>query len=129
MFTDFLTEAEAIAVESALLTSKDKFSTRLAIYALRCLKQISQSTGRAIAQIDAEEIALWISQDEHIQTQIELDESFADFFTRLVVSALRPLEQIAQEYQLNIEDLTVTQVISWFEKMGKIQFNSPDMIE
>lgn len=120
MFTDFLTEEEAIAVESALLTSKDKFSTRLAIYALRCLKQISQENGRAIAQIDSAEIALWISQDKQIQTQIELDENFANFFTRLVVSALRPLEQIAKEYQLNIEDLTVTQVISWFEKMGKM---------
>ncbi|MGL5510297.1 MAG: hypothetical protein ACRC2J_05185, partial [Microcoleaceae cyanobacterium] len=64
MFTNFLTETEAIAVESALLTSKDKFSTRLAIYALRCLKQISQSTGRAIALIQPAEIALWISQDE-----------------------------------------------------------------
>ncbi|MGL5511587.1 MAG: hypothetical protein ACRC2J_08775, partial [Microcoleaceae cyanobacterium] len=108
-------------------TSKDKFSTRLAIYALRCLKQISQSTGRAIALIQPAEIALWISQDEQIQKQIELDESFADFFTRLVVSALRPLEEIAKEYQSNIEDLTVIQVINWFEKMGKIQSNSPDI--
>jgi hypothetical protein len=124
-----LTEEEAIAVESALLTSKDKFSTRLAIYALRCLKQISQETDQAIALIQTTEIARWISQDQQIQTQIELDESFADFFTRLVVSALRPLEQIAKEYQLNIEDLTVRQVITWFEKMGKMQINSPDVID
>lgn len=117
MFTNFLTEEEAIAVESALLTNKDKFSARLAIYALRCLKQISQETGRAITLIQPAEIAMWIRQDQQIQTQIELDENFADFFTRLVGSALRPLNEMGEEYQLNIDDLTVSQVINWFEKM------------
>jgi hypothetical protein len=40
---DFLTEDEAIQVDAALLSSKEKFSTRLAIYALRCLKEIAKN--------------------------------------------------------------------------------------
>ncbi len=41
------------------------------------------------------------------------------FLTRLTVSSLKLLKHIAQEYAVNIEDLTTRQIIAWFEKDSK----------
>lgn len=116
---DFLTEEEVIQVDAALLSSKEKFSTRLALYALRCLQQISQDKNIDIESIQAEQIQTWIQQDEAIQKQIELDSSFETFFTKLVISSLKPLQQIAIEEHQPVESLSVKQVIAWFEQHSK----------
>ncbi len=118
---EFLTQEEAIKVDASLLSSKEKFSTRLAIYALRCLKKIAQEDGITVAKITPERITAWIHQDPKIQQQVEIDASFESFFTRLVVSSLKPLKQISQEQEIPVEALTVAQVISWFEKDGKVR--------
>ncbi|MEG4985010.1 hypothetical protein QUB08_04400 [Microcoleus sp. BR0-C5] len=52
---------------------------------------------------------------------IELDASFENFLTNLVVASLRPLRQMAAEAERAIEQLTVKQVVAWFEKDGKIR--------
>ncbi|WP_333154289.1 MULTISPECIES: hypothetical protein [unclassified Microcoleus] len=52
---------------------------------------------------------------------IKLDASFEKFFTNLVVASLRPLRQVAMEAERAIEQLTVKQVVAWFEKDGKIR--------
>ena len=117
---EFLTAEEAIKVDAALLSSKEKFSTRLAIYALRCLKQIALEKEIAVDAITSEQVSDWIKKDENIQQQLELDSSFESFFTRLVMSSLKPLKQIAIEEQQPIETLSVEQVIAWFEKESKI---------
>ncbi len=118
---EFLTQEEVIQVDAALLSSKEKFSTRLALYALRCLKQISQEKSMAIESIKPQQIQAWVQQDETIQKQIELDSSFETFFTKLVISSLKPLKQIAIEENRPLEDLTVKQVIAWFEQQSKSQ--------
>ncbi|MEG3931460.1 hypothetical protein QT990_09430 [Microcoleus sp. T3_B1] len=51
---------------------------------------------------------------------IELDASFENFFTNLVIASLRPLRQMATESGGAIEQLTVKQVVAWFVKDGKI---------
>jgi len=43
-----------------------------------------------------------------------------NFFTNLVVASVRPLRQMAAEAERAIEQLTVKQVVAWFEKDGKI---------
>lgn len=116
----FLTREESAEVDTALLTSRDKFAVRLAIYALRSLKQISQVTGLPVTEISENQIIAWIENDKNIQQQIELDASFKLFFTRLVLSAINPLQQISQETALPISDLTVKQVVTWFEKDRKM---------
>ncbi|MEG4260775.1 hypothetical protein QUA19_11800, partial [Microcoleus sp. POL1_C1] len=50
----------------------------------------------------------------------KLDASFENFFTNLVVASLRSLRQIAIEGESAIEQLTIKQVVAWFEKDGKI---------
>jgi hypothetical protein len=43
------------------------------------------------------------------------------FLTRLTLSSLKLLKHIAQELQINVEDLTTEQIVSWFETDGKIR--------
>lgn len=121
MESDFLTPEECAEVDMALLSSKEKFSARLAIYALRVLKQIAGETGLSVAQVSNQQVMDWVRNDESIQQSIQVDASFELFFTNLVVASLRPLRQIAAESGGAIEQLTVKQVVVWFEKDGKIR--------
>ena len=118
---EFLTPEESAQVDEALLTSKDKFSTRLAIYSLRCLRQIARETGLALEEIPAEQVKTWIQKDESLKQNLDIDPNFENFFTRLVIASLSPLKQIAQESAVPLQDLTVQQVVKWFEKKGKIE--------
>jgi hypothetical protein len=43
------------------------------------------------------------------------------FLTRITISSMRVLKHIAEEYGVAIEDLTVEQMINWFEKDSKIR--------
>ncbi|MEG4491558.1 hypothetical protein [Microcoleus sp. D3_18_C4] len=118
---DFLKPEECAEVDMALLSSKEKFSARLAIYALRVLKQISEERGLPVAEVTNGQVMDWIKNDESIKGSLELDASFENFFTNLVIASLRPLRQIATESGGAIEQLTVKQVVAWFEKDGKIR--------
>lgn len=115
----FLTRSEVELVDQSLMTSKDKFATRIALYALRCLKEIADQTGNNIENITTEQVVLWIESDENLQKQLEIDASFIRFFTQLVMASLRRLQQIAEVDSVNIQDLSVSQVIAWFEAEAK----------
>jgi hypothetical protein len=111
--TEFLTPEECAEVDKALLTSHDKFAARVAIYALRSLKQIAQQHETPIECLTPEQIEDWVYQDESLQEVG--DREFKKFFSRLVISAMTPLKQVAQEAGVSIESLTTNQVIAWFE--------------
>lgn len=115
-FPEFLTAEEAAKVDAALLVTKDKFVARLAIYALRSLQQISRETGKTIEEITPVEVASWVQKDEAIRQQIDLDANFTQFFSNLVVSSQKPLAQAAVATNTSIADLSVEQVIAWFEQ-------------
>jgi hypothetical protein len=119
--TEFLTPEEAAEVDKALLTSKDKFAARVAIYSLRSLKKISQASGQPISTLQPDQIEDWIYQDECLQGAI--DTEFKRFFTQLVLSSNKPLTQAAQDAGSSIEQLTVPQVVAWFEKQAKANLN------
>ena len=112
---DFLTEDEAIQVDAALLSSKEKFSTRLAIYALRCLKEIAKNEDIKIENIKPEQVQSWVKNDDSFKEKLELDGNFNQFFSQLVISSLKPLKQVAQAENIPIQDLTIKQLINWFE--------------
>ncbi|MGD1806056.1 hypothetical protein ACP6PL_11535 [Dapis sp. BLCC M126] len=118
---EFLTPEESAQVDGALLTSKDKFSTRLAIYSLRCLKQIAAETALTLEEIPSEQVKTWIKKDESLKQNLDIDANFENFFTRLVMASLPHLKQVAQESSIPLQDLTVQQVVKWFEKKGKIE--------
>ncbi|MBW4472360.1 MAG: hypothetical protein KME45_18600 [Stenomitos rutilans HA7619-LM2] len=118
---EFLTPEECAEVDKALLTSREKFSARVAIYALRSLRQIAQENTTSITQLDPQQIEDWVYQDESLQTG--LDREFRQFFAQLVIASLKPLKQIAQEAGVAIEALTVSQVIIWFERQAKVNLD------
>ena len=43
------------------------------------------------------------------------------FLTRLTISSLRLLQIIAEDLQIKMEELTHQDIITWFEKDGKIR--------
>jgi hypothetical protein len=114
---EFLTPEECAEVDKALLTSHDKFATRVAIYALRSLKTIAQQQETVIEALTPEHIEDWVYQDESLQAGS--DREFRKFFSRLVTSSLSLLKQIAQEADTDVANLTPTQVITWFEQGAK----------
>jgi hypothetical protein len=114
---ELLTVEECNAVDAALLTAHGKFNARVAIYALRSLKQISRETGQAIAELQPNTIATWVESDPSLQHNV--DNNFRSFWTRLVLSAMQPLTQAAENAGVAIADLTVQQVIQWFEQEAK----------
>jgi hypothetical protein len=113
--TEFLTPEESAEVDRALMTSQDKFTARVALYALRSLKQIAQQTGQPIATLQPSQIEDWVYQDESLKTG--LDREFRQFFAQLVISAQKPLDRIAG--QGTVEAVTVSQVVTWFEQQAK----------
>ncbi len=120
-YTEFLTAEECAEVDKALLTSHDKFAVRVAIYALRSLKQIAQQQQTTIDALTSEQIEDWVYQDESLQEGS--DRQFKQFFSKLVSSALTPLRLVAQEAGTRIEDLAIPQVIAWFEKEARLRLD------
>ncbi len=115
--TEFLTVEECHQVDGALLTSREKFTARVAIYALRSLKTIALEQNCPINELSPETITAWIHQDPSLQES--QDGSFRNFFSQIVLGALRPLTEIAREKLCSIEDLTVASVIEHYETIAK----------
>lgn len=115
--TEFLTPEECAEVDKALLTSHDKFTARVTIYALRSLKSIAQQHHIPINTLRPEQIEDWIYQDSTLQQGI--DQEFRKFFSQLVISSLKPLKQMALQLDTKIENLEVPHLIAWFEAEAK----------
>jgi hypothetical protein len=116
---EFLTVEECHQVDGALLTSREKFTSRVAIYALRSLKTIATQQNCTIKELSQETIVNWIHSDPSLQeTQ---DGNFRSFFSQIVLGAIRPLQAIANDGENDgaIESVTVAQVISHYEAQAK----------
>jgi hypothetical protein len=116
---EFLTFEEVAEIDKALLTSQDKFLTRVTLYSLRVLKQIAQTEQIPVEQITDQQIVHWVEQDEALKQSVTTDASFEQFFIRIVLSSLKPLRQISAETGIAIESLTIAEVVGWFERQAK----------
>jgi hypothetical protein len=121
---EILTFEEVAEVDRALLTAREKFSARVALYSLRSLKQIAQQYGVAIFELETQQIVGWVADDPMLS--VGADDQFKQFFAQMVISSLKPLSQIAAESGGAIEALTVPQVIVWFEKEAKLRIEKGD---
>ncbi|GBE91091.1 hypothetical protein [Nostoc cycadae] len=63
----------------------------------------------------------FLTLEESAKVDAALLSSPEKFLTRLTISSHKLLQQIAQEYNVTVEDLTTQQIISWFEKDSKIR--------
>ncbi|MDY6896909.1 MAG: hypothetical protein SWZ49_02385 [Cyanobacteriota bacterium] len=63
----------------------------------------------------------FLSLEESAKVDAALLSSPEKFLTRLTISSLRVLQEIAKENNIAVEELTTQQIIAWFEKDGKIR--------
>ena len=70
IMTSFLTPEESAEVDKALMTSRDRFLTRIALYSLRSLKKIAQESGQAIEETTPQQVLAWVEQDESIPIEV-----------------------------------------------------------
>ena len=69
----FLTLEESADVDKALLTSSEKFLTRLTISSLRLLKIIAQEQGISIDELTHQQIINWFEKDSKIRREQGID--------------------------------------------------------
>ena len=143
----FLTLDEAHAINGAMLSTMDKFMTRITVSSMRIINKISEELKVHGEEIAPSQIVNWIESDSQIRKiqgedaaflkwasphpDLDFEDTRQDvvtganlsshekFLTRMVISALSELGAIAKDYGVHIEDLSVTQIIIWMEREAK----------
>lgn len=118
-FNQLLSLEECAQIDQTLLPTRDRFSIRITVYSWRYLQQISLGLGLPMAELQLHHIQTWLQQDSILQSQELSDDTFRALFERLLVSSLEPLKKIAQYEETEIENLTLPQILSWFEAQVK----------
>ncbi len=72
----FLTADESAQVDIALLSSSEKFLTRLTISSLRVLQQIGRDQGIAIEDLTPQQIISWFENDSKIKREQGIEAAF-----------------------------------------------------
>jgi hypothetical protein len=65
--TQYLTHAEAVEVEQALLSTHEKFLTRITISSLRMLQQIAEYEGVKVEDLTPQQIIKWFERDAELK--------------------------------------------------------------
>jgi hypothetical protein len=73
--TQFLTKEESADIDAALLSSSEKFLTRLTISSLRLLQIIAQNKGVSIDDLTYQQIIEWFEEDGKIRREQGTDAS------------------------------------------------------
>ncbi|NJN30690.1 MAG: hypothetical protein HC824_09890 [Synechococcales cyanobacterium RM1_1_8] len=126
---ELLTPEESAQVDGALMTAKDRFSTRVAIYALRILKQVAAEGGLPIGAVAADDLQGFIARDAAAQARLAaqsmaMDDRFVQFWSNIIFSAQKPLGAIAATHQCSLASITTAQIIDWFEAQSKASLGS-----
>ncbi len=118
-----LTPQEAAQVDASLMTNKEKFGTRIAIYSLRVLKQIAAERGIAATDIETPALHEFLEKTEMSQAVegkgFALDDSFKVFWSNIIASSTKQLHQVADVNQTDLGSVTAEQTIAWFEAKAK----------
>ncbi len=72
----FLTLEESAKVDAALLSSPEKFLTRLTISSLKLLKHIAKEYGVAIEELTAQQVIAWFEKDGKIRREQGIEASY-----------------------------------------------------
>lgn len=72
----FLSAEESGDVDKALLSSSEKFLTRLTISSLRLLKQIAKDTGVTIEELTHQQVVDWFENDGKIRREQGIEAAF-----------------------------------------------------
>ncbi|MBW4557376.1 MAG: hypothetical protein KME59_15820 [Trichormus sp. ATA11-4-KO1] len=74
--TQFLTLEESAKVDAALLSSSEKFLTRLTISSLKLLKYIAQEYGVAMEDLTTQQLIAWFEKDAKVKREQGIEASF-----------------------------------------------------
>ncbi|HEY9827183.1 MAG TPA: hypothetical protein V6D19_17230 [Stenomitos sp.] len=112
-FHEWLSPQECDIIDQTLLPTRDRFSIRMTVYSLRYLLHLSQPVGLNIETLDPQHIRTLLEQDKTLPVPEEA--SVTDLLVRILSSSLKPLQAIAQQVNVPIEQLTLEQIIQWFK--------------
>lgn len=70
----FLSPEESMEVEKALLTSEEKFLTRLTISSLRMLILIAQNLEVKVEELTPQQIISWMEEDSKVRQKFGQDQ-------------------------------------------------------
>jgi hypothetical protein len=74
--TQFLTLEESAKVDAALLSSSEKFLTRLTISSLKLLKYIAQEYDVAIEDLTTQQVTDWFEKDGKIRREQGIEAAY-----------------------------------------------------
>ncbi|NTW19690.1 MAG: hypothetical protein HGA42_08800 [Nostocales cyanobacterium W4_Combined_metabat2_030] len=74
--TQFLSSEESAQVDAALLSSPEKFLTRLTISSLRTLQHIAQEYDVSIEELTTKQIITWFENDAKVRREKGIEEAF-----------------------------------------------------
>jgi hypothetical protein len=63
----------------------------------------------------------YLTQAEALDVEVAMLSTHEKFLARITISSLRLLQQIAQEEQVKVEDLTPKQITQWFERDAQLK--------
>jgi tRNA isopentenyl-2-thiomethyl-A-37 hydroxylase MiaE len=122
-FPDLLSVEQVYEIDCSLLPAREKFAARVALYALQVYRQIAATEAINPLAVSPEQVQQWLVEQgthEHFaQQSLELDEGFLSFWTQLLASARRQLQQIVKSTGTSIDDLDAKRLVAWFE--GQLQ--------
>ncbi len=72
----FLSAEESAKVYASLLSSPEKFLTRLTVSSLRLLKHIAEDYGVKMEDLTAEQVVAWFEKDGKIRREQGLEAAF-----------------------------------------------------
>lgn len=74
--TQFLTPEESAEVDKALLSSPEKFLTRLTLSTQKLLRYIAQDSNTSIEELTTQQIIAWFEKDAKIKREQGVEASF-----------------------------------------------------
>jgi hypothetical protein len=121
-FQQLLSPDASARIDTARLTAKQKFSTRMAVYALGVLKQIAAARQIPLDEVSQTMVIDWLTDhpivnDTLSQNELGMDESFKAFWGKIILSAFRPLNEAAELANLPVEELSLECIITYFEQV------------
>jgi hypothetical protein len=77
--TQFLTLEESAKVDAALLSSPEKFLTRLTISSLKLLKHIAQEYDVKIEDLTTQQVIAWFEKDGKIRREQGIESAYLNW--------------------------------------------------
>ncbi len=95
--TQFLSLEESADVDKALLSSHEKFLTRLTISSLRLLKHIAEDTGIPVEELTHQQIIDWFEKDGKIRREQGVDAAYLKWWVFVQFTPDEAISAIARK--------------------------------